>query len=214
MAIDQALLECGHSCPILRIYEWSEPTISFGYFYSLLEVQELIPSDSGEGLSYIRRCTGGGVVDHRLDITYTLVIPRSQSLAQKRGVESYCLIHQALAEALRKMGEDVEVNGIDEGVSEDDVRVCFANPVPYDLCDLAGKKIAGAGQKRSRYGLLHQGSVIPSRDSSLYKQKLPQLLGSCLANRSISFYPDGVIFERALVLCKKRYSTKEWMEKR
>ena len=36
---------------------------------------------------------------------------------------------------------------------------CFEKPVAWDLLGENGEKIAGAGQRRSRYGVLHQGSV-------------------------------------------------------
>jgi lipoate-protein ligase A len=39
---------------------------------------------------------------------------------------------------------------------------CFEKPVAWDLLGADGEKIAGAGQRRSRKGILHQGSVQAS----------------------------------------------------
>ena len=75
MAVDQFLLERAQRYPILRVYQWSEPSISFGYFHKLEEVELTYPPNGGL-LNYVRRWTGGGIVDHRLDLTYTLVVPR------------------------------------------------------------------------------------------------------------------------------------------
>ena len=101
MAVDQLLMERVGDIPILRIYGWSEPTVSFGYFLSLADAQQAFAEPD---LTYLRRWTGGGIVDHRHDITYTLVIPRGHYLSQARGAESYRMIHQSLAAALSQMG--------------------------------------------------------------------------------------------------------------
>ena len=85
-------MKSGVKFPILRFYEWEGDWVSLGYFQSLKEAR----GAWGEGLSYVRRWTGGGIVDHRYDATYSLVIPGAEPLARLRGGESYCLIHRAL----------------------------------------------------------------------------------------------------------------------
>ena len=35
MAVDQVLISRVGNDPILRIYDWSEPSVSFGYFHAL-----------------------------------------------------------------------------------------------------------------------------------------------------------------------------------
>jgi len=211
MAIDQVLLESCGSRPILRIYSWRHPSVSFGYFNSLAEAMKLFPSGLDEKLDYVRRWTGGGVVDHRIDITYTLAIPRVENLAVKRGARSYRVIHQALARVLQEMGNSVLLREQDRSDGGMD---CFTNPVVYDLTNSQGRKIAGAGQRRSRYGLLHQGSVIPEMDIALFKQSLPNLLGNELASRCEYFQPSEEMLDRAVVLAETRYNTREWLEKR
>ena len=98
MALDQLLMErVGKASerPLLRLYGWSEPTITFGYFLPLSDATDAFSDDR---LTYVRRWTGGGVVDHRIDLTYTLMIPRGHALATARGAESYRVIHQAIAD--------------------------------------------------------------------------------------------------------------------
>ena len=210
MALDQILLESDHAEPILRVYAWSQPTVSFGYFHSLQDAQACFPPDADEDLRYIRRWTGGGVVDHRVDVTYTLIIPRSEKLAHVRGAESYRVIHLALAKALEGMGQSVQMNEISGGGDLS----CFSNPVPYDLSDLAGKKIAGAGQRRSRHGLLHQGSIVSALNNDLVRDLLPELLGVSLSSNSHFFQPDQGIFEQALSLAEIRYGSRGWLNKK
>lgn len=203
MAVDQLLMEGVGDHPILRVYGWSEPTVTFGYFLSHQDARTAFPD---AGLTYVRRWTGGGIVDHRQDVTYTLVIPRDHPLSLARGAESYHVIHQALADALVKMGEKVRLTRVDEG---DGGLACFTNPVAYDLTNLEGEKIAGAGQRRSRYGLLHQGSLV----TKLGADELGDALASCLSGQLIPTTPDGCFFQEAAVLAADRYATEAWLKK-
>ncbi len=210
MALDQVLLETIGDTPILRVYAWSQPTVSFGYFHSLQDAQECFPSEMDGSLRYMRRWTGGGVVDHRVDVTYTLIIPRSSNVARVRGAESYRMIHQALARALVEMGQSVQL----ESQSGDGGLGCFTNPVLYDLSDLTGSKIAGAGQRRSRHGLLHQGSIIPSLDNVFVRKRLPDLLGGYLSEDSYFFQPEPMILDQAHSVAASRYGSSLWINKR
>ena len=150
MAIDEWLLE---SCevPLLRIYRWSGEWGSLGYFGEIAAAKSAFP-----GLQWVRRRTGGGVVDHRADWTYTIIDPAGGPLARARGDESYRLIHEALAAALRECGIECRLSA---GEGGNDASACFQNPVRRDLLGADGNKIAGAGQRRTQCGLLHQGSL-------------------------------------------------------
>lgn len=155
MAVDEWLL--GHAMesgtPILRVYRWLGHWVSFGYALGEPEARRHFPDPD---LRFARRWTGGGVVDHRRDWTYTLVIPAAEPLAALPAPQRYQRIHAALAAALR--AEALEVR-LSDGAAATASDACFHNPVAYDLVDPAGRKIAGAGQRRTRTGVLHQGSV-------------------------------------------------------
>lgn len=150
MAVDEWLLTHAES-PVLRVYRWEENWGSLGYFGAISEARKTFP-----GLDWVRRWTGGGLVDHRDDWTYTLVVPGGESLASQRGAESYRLIHEALGSVLAS-----ETGGIRLSVGEQvtGAAACFENPVEHDLVDGSGLKRAGAGQRRTKMSLLHQGSV-------------------------------------------------------
>lgn len=150
MAVDEWLLESASS-PVLRVYQWLGNWGSVGYFGALDEALTLIPE-----VQWVRRWTGGGTVDHRADWTYSLIAPAKNPLAGLRGADSYRIVHAALAAALAAEGIDARLSG---GNDTTGMALCFHNPVSHDLIDQAGCKLAGAGQRRSRHGLLHQGSV-------------------------------------------------------
>ena len=206
MAVDQLLMERSSRHPVLRVYQWSEPSVSFGYFHTLEDARAAFPSTAGCPLSYVRRWTGGGVVDHRIDQTYTLVIPSGCALASERGSASYRLIHQVLGETLKSHGQDVGLIAENEGEGG---AVCFSNPVAYDLTDSRGVKIAGAGQRRTRAGLLHQGSVVTATDAAVLGADMAARLASSIVDR-----PEGESFENDVsILAAKRYASDEWLSK-
>ncbi len=162
MATDLCLLRAfgRPECPRLRHYGWAMPCHTFGFGQNI----DWVARQTGEPLhSLCRRPTGGGVVDHRQDWTYALVIPSTHPFANRQMRDTYEALHKALAEALSDLG--VETNSTCSALEEErefPARPghCFKEPVPFDLLSLSGGyKIAGAAIKKGREGLLLQGSV-------------------------------------------------------
>ena len=148
MACDEAILGTAEEA-VLRIFQWSEPWVSAGYFVPWSMAQAARPD-----LPVCRRWTGGGVVVHENDVTFALVAPRSAKWALLRPGESYRVLHQATTEALRAAGIDAALfDGRTGGGAE-----CFAGPVRHDVMS-GPRKIAGGAQRRTKHGLLHQGSI-------------------------------------------------------
>jgi lipoate-protein ligase A len=129
--------------------------VTLGYFESQSAAKTAHP-----GLPLIRRWTGGGVVVHGQDTPYSLIVPQDEPFARVRPAVAYSLLHGALAEALRSRIPGVTLaTECTPGRGAD----CFDNPVPADLL-WQGRKIGGAGQRRTRFGLLHQGTLQAGRD--------------------------------------------------
>ncbi len=202
MAVDEWLLETAVA-PVLRVYEWAGEWASVGYFGKIVDARELLPH-----VKWVRRWTGGGVVDHRADWTYTLVVPREQPLARLRGAESYRRIHAALAESLAAEGVDVQLSG---GAEETGAALCFENPVGHDLIGSDARKMAGAGQRRSRQGLLHQGSVsVVCGEAS--QRRAEDFAGRiAMAWEVFSGVPDPLDLARRAAA---RYAREEWTARR
>lgn len=157
MAVDEWLMDTVGS-PCLRVYRWAGAWGSVGYFGELDEADASLP-----GLNWVRRWTGGGIVDHRADWTYTLVVPAGEALAGMRGAESYRVVHEVLAGVLGREGIGA---GLAAAGSVSAGGLCFEHPVGHDLVAADGGKLAGAGQRRCRSGLLHQGSVAAGCDAA------------------------------------------------
>lgn len=202
MALDQALLEAGGP-PLLRVYEWEQPTVTIGYAQNLARLAEALP-----GWPVVRRWTGGGVVFHQDDATYTLMIPAGHPWAETRPVESYRLIHGALAAALVAAGHA----GCRLAGSEDvkDLPFCFEAPALHDVIR-GTMKVAGAGQRRGRLGLLHQGSVQQTRVNPAFWRGWARQLARVV--REIA-QPPETVWRRACELAEGRYARESWLQSR
>jgi lipoate-protein ligase A len=148
-----------------RHYDWHRSAFTFGYGQKIAFVREQIAAaQADESRDLCRRPTGGGIVDHREDWTYSLILPRGHLLEEARATDSYREIHVALAAALQKQGVAAEVQTEceppEEGETCERSGVCFQRAERYDVVHSgSGEKIAGAAQKRNRNGLLFQGSL-------------------------------------------------------
>src|SRR5436190_8342495 len=101
MALDEALLEFAATlgAPVLRFYGWTEAAATFGYFQKFADVQcmtKLRP--------LVRRPTGGGLVPHDADWTYSLIFPPADSWYRLKALQSYQRLHQWLQAAFEKTG--------------------------------------------------------------------------------------------------------------
>jgi lipoate-protein ligase A len=154
MAADAVLLEkvADLGKAVLRLYGWSEPAATFGYFQRYKEVAALTTLRP-----LIRRPTGGGLVPHDADWTYSLVFPPNHPWYELKAVESYRRVHAWIQSAFleQKIKTDLaplprqEVSG-----------QCFVGAEQHDVL-FGEKKIAGGAQRRNRHGLLIQGSIQP-----------------------------------------------------
>ena len=145
-----------------RHYGWHRPAFTFGYSQKIDFVRTQLPED--EALDLCRRPTGGGLVDHRDDWTFMLIIPRGHPLEENRAAESYREVHAVLANALRQQNVPAEIktecDTPDEGQTCGASGVCFQRAERFDVVHSeSGEKIAGAAQKRNKDGLLFQGSL-------------------------------------------------------
>jgi len=211
MAIDEALLESA-AVPSIRFYGWRSPTLSFGYFGRFSDVT-IYASER----DLIRRWTGGGIVFHGDDLTYSIVLRSSDPAFRESSMTIYEKIHRALADTLNGIGEQAVVAGGGDagGVFATNAAVtasgdnCFANPVPADVM-VDGRKVAGAAQRRTRRGLLQQGSIQGVAVTTDFAQRFARSLS---ANRS-QFKIDEEILKRARELVEQKYGSDSWLHKR
>jgi lipoyl(octanoyl) transferase len=203
MAVDEALLREVRE-PVLRIYGWDVPAVSLGYF----QPAALVP----EGRPFVRRYTGGGLVDHAHDVTYTVVLPRAHPWMQLSAPASYEQIHLGVQAALAACGIESELTPT---ASTAESEACFQKPVRFDIV-AADAKLSGAAQRRTREGLLHQGSILlpdPARNGDLRRD-----FAQAFAKRLELSLKSGDLTEaesaRAKALERDRYTTDAWNKSR
>jgi lipoyl(octanoyl) transferase len=154
MAFDEALLELAPAMnrPVLRFYGWSQPAASFGYFQKISEIER-----ATHLRPLVRRPTGGGLVPHAADWTYSVVVPPAHAWYGLRASESYERMHRWIRNAFAKLGIATELAAC---CRKEIAGQCFAGYEKADVLWL-GHKIAGAAQRRTKTGLLIQGSLQP-----------------------------------------------------
>ena len=158
MALDQKFLEELHpsDLPILHFYDFEKPAATYGLF---LKPEQFLKQDLG--LDLAKRPTGGGVLFHLWDLTFSVLIPKDHPGYTDDVMKNYKYINDAVLEAISIYLELPLVNLLpDEPVPESEVskHFCFAKPTKYDVM-IGGKKVAGAAQRRKKNGFLHQGSI-------------------------------------------------------
>lgn len=167
MAADEWLLTCSDPTPVLRFYEWSEPTLSLGYFQSL---QSRNQHPHSIDCSLVRRASGGGAILHDRELTYSFAVPTANRFAQS-SEHVYSRFHQTLISALKHWNiesrlagrRDVERHGSQPFL-------CFQRRSIGDVV-MGEHKIAGSAQRRRSDKILQHGSVL--LNSSRFAPELP-----------------------------------------
>jgi lipoyl(octanoyl) transferase len=210
MALDEALLEAMPRLgrPVLRFYGWTERAASFGYFQKHAEVQRATALRP-----LVRRPTGGGIVPHAADWTYSLVFPAGGQWYSLKATESYQRVHEWLQSAFAKLGVPAELAPFPIKAQAGQ---CFVGREQSDLL-WHGHKIAGAAQRRTRAGLLIQGSVQPPTLSLVRADWQTAMCGATPAHdavRWVEFVPDTDLHARALELARQKYSQAAYNQRR
>lgn len=215
MALDEALLENASKSSI-RFYRWDHPGLSFGYFGKFAEIEEyLVERD------IVRRWTGGGIVFHGEDLTYSILISAGDRAFGESSWSIYEKVHKAICVALSRGGRRAELAGgpalnsqpafakLRRGRRSTLNAQCFANPVRTDVL-LNGQKIAGAAQRRTRRGLLQQGSIQNVELFSDFEKSFAAELSQNWREQIIS---DPVL-DRAQEIAEQKYATSAWLRRR
>ncbi len=210
MALDEALLEAMPRLqkPVLRFYGWTERAASFGYFQKFSEVERATALRP-----LVRRPTGGGIVPHDADWTYSLAVPPEHGWYALKAVESYRRMHDWIRAALARLNVTTELAA---GCRRAEAGQCFAGYEKFDVL-WHGRKIAGAAQRRTRSGLLVQGSVQPPPGSparSAWERAMCDVAEREERAEWVRFEPDALVLARAEELARRKYSQPGYNEKR
>jgi lipoate-protein ligase A len=210
MALDEALLESAAQAgaPVLRFYGWTEPAATFGYFQKYADV-----AATTKLRPLIRRPTGGGIVPHDADWTYSFVVPPGHAWYSVSAEESYRRIHDWLRLAFAELKVETELAPC---CKKSLPGQCFVGHEKYDLL-WRGKKIAGAAQRRNKLGLLIQGSMQPPPVSLVraeFEKALRAVAENLFGATWMKFAPDAASHNHAVKLARGKYSQACYNQKR
>ncbi len=166
MAVDEFLFRRNQKDlrTTVRFYRWERPTVSLGYSQRVEDVLDLA-SCRQRRIDIVRRITGGKLVLHWREITYSIVssdtLVFSATLA-----ESYRRISAGLILGLKKMGVRARLAGPPPSSYSRGNMPCFAYPA-RDEIEINGRKVVGSAQKRVGERFLQHGSLPLQEDDRL-----------------------------------------------
>ncbi|MEZ6124461.1 MAG: hypothetical protein R3C49_14985 [Planctomycetaceae bacterium] len=201
MARDEAMLEqaaAGCLETHLRLYSWSEPTVSLGYFQK--EQTSLDPRL--QHCAVVRRITGGGAILHHHELTYSCALPAAHP-AKHNPLSVYDVVHKAIIDVLRACGVSscLRRDSLQARQTAEDVFLCFLRADPRDIV-IGYDKIVGSAQRRRKGSILQHGSILLKAseltpevpgihdlcsqfDEASFRQLLPEALRKALQHDAI-----------------------------
>ncbi len=171
MAVDEAVAESarkGGAPPTLRLYGWTEPSVSIGCFQKADDIDR--DYCRGRGIPIVRRPTGGRAILHGRELTYSFASGSSLPCFSGGLLSTYGELSMAFCTALRALGIEAELkNRREKGRILTGSSLCFQS-VSYGELSIGGRKVIGSAQKRWRDGFLQQGSIPFTLDVELMER--------------------------------------------
>lgn len=205
MALDEALLDLPAGT-FARVYDWSAPAVTFGVSQEHAFARAQAAARGLGGAELVRRATGGGVVFHDGDVTFSLVFPWER-------LSSPCFVyknvHRGIHLALKAVGVKSALKaGPAEGVAAPLAKACFASAEPMDLLDDAGNKVLGGALRRKGARGLYQGSLRPETLGRTVEALREAVLDGLRREFPEAVEPPEVAYD------VERYRSARWNERR
>lgn len=144
---------------ILHLYDWEGDSATYGHFVApptYLNMEGV----KKRRLNLGRRPTGGGIVFHVWDLAFSVLVPATHPAFSMNTLENYAFVNGAVLAAVQGLlGEELKIIP-EDGEQYDPLcqNFCMAKPTKYDVV-LGGRKVAGAAQRKTKEGFLHQGTI-------------------------------------------------------
>ena len=189
MARDRELCELvvqnKQSTPIVRFYQWTQPTLSLGY-HQKRESLDAIP----DTLDVVHRPTGGRAVLHQAsgseaDITYCIVA-RGLGMSRRQAYEFLC---QFLIDGLERLGISVKFGQGQRGYIG--ANSCFRSSTAADLC-FQGKKMIGSAQRWHKEVVLQHGTILLNPDRPFWETVMPDSSKNVIGINEVLVHPVTV----------------------
>lgn len=200
MALDEAiLLGSAPGETVLRVYSWAGEACTFGYSQPYARAK----AACRPGIEPVRRATGGGIVFHDGDLTFSLVFPWDRTCAPET---IYKNIHRGIHQALK-------ARGVENGLWSPRTRpaglaaACFARAETADLVDASDRKILGGALRKKGAKGLYQGSLRVAGSREAVVDGVTREFGP----PALALRPEWLAAGREL---EARYRSADWNERR
>ena len=200
MAIDEALtrkcIDSQDRPTVIRFYTWKETSCSIGYFQ---KIENVFKAPNNKRIPVVRRPTGGGIVYHGNDITFSIIKRRIQSDRQEDITSFYKLIGESLLGGLERLGftctsyfpeeeshrSEPKRKPLNNFLSQQSF--CSVTPAKYDIM-INGSKVAGYAARKSQGAVLCQGYLdVHKRWKEQYKNSREKAIHLLFDNLVSSF---------------------------
>ena len=212
MALDEAaLLAAGEDALVLRLYRWSGPACTFGYSQPFSAARAACDARGWTDVAPVRRATGGGIVFHDGDLTFSLVFPWTRTWAPDA---IYKNIHRGVHLGLKEIGARTFLNS-PERRPLGAAAACFTRAEPMDLVLADGRKVLGGALRKKGGKGLYQGSLRPEA-AAVPLADAEAALADGIA-REFGRTPSAEIpaaWRDAARGLEARYRSREWNERR
>jgi len=196
MATDEALALSyeQNDTPILRLYHWDKSfTLGVGQkpqeYSDRLEYKEY-------NNNYAKRITGGGVLFHGHDLSYSLILSPLdvENLSVKESYEKICSF---LLNFYKKLGLKAKYVKDDDSLTLSKSQFCQVGFEAYDIV-IDGKKIGGNAQRRTKKFIFQHGSIPLEKITTDLQNK--EEIGNSLPDFGVN-----ISYEKAQELLKEAF---------
>ncbi len=189
---------------ILRLYRWKRPSFTYGFSQQPQDQIDLAAC-AGDAVGVAKRITGGGVLFHDDEITYSFVCSKTD-IAEPQGVfvdyRNICRFLIRFYQSLG-LGAGFALESLDFNDRSGAHELCSAAYEKYDIV-IGGNKIGGNAQKRNRQAIFQHGAIPCSINWDFARKYLKNFPGYLPAyvttlGDELRDLPDKDILEQKLI---------------
>jgi len=213
MACDEVMCETMPEKYILRFFNWKKPGITFGFAQRYKNIIETL-NERQKSFDITRRPTGGGLVIHETDITFSFIFYSPEEFNPKK---TYDIIHSAIFEEYRENGINIDIANVSNSNYNinNPIMECFKKPVDMDLLYNGKKVLGGALRKFSDY-MLYQASLQFENARNDFEKHSKIITKGLSKKFNIEFKNFELNKDYYSIISKKKeekYINKTWIER-
>ena len=215
MAADESLCDTMPAPYLLRFYNWKGPGVTYGYSQRRKAVAGAMQAAGSAIQAVTRRPTGGGIVFHETDMTFSFIFPAPGAFFEPG--KTYDRLHRAINAEYARLGIPFDL--LNEKTKDyavnDPVMNCFAKPVNMDILYNGEKVLGGALRKFGDYMLYQASFQAPDarQNERLHRNAVIKALGGefGLEWEAAGISPETLA--RTEAITAEKYRTAAWNER-